>query len=48
MHEPPEERDQELEELTELEKLVEDAAEGLWLRFRDIVLVNRKLERFVF
>ena len=37
-----EERDQELEEL------VEDAAEGLWLRFRDIVLVQRKLEGFVF
>ena len=45
MHEPPDNRDQ---ELTGLEELVEDAAEGLWLRFRDIVLVNRKLERFVF
>ena len=42
MHKQREERDQELEEL------VEDAAEGLWLRFRDIVLVQRKLEGFVF
>ena len=42
MHKQPEERDQ------ELEALVEDAAEGLWLRFRDIVLVQRKLEGFVF
>jgi hypothetical protein len=42
MRKQPEEREQELEEL------VEDAAEGLWLRFRDIVLVQRKLERFVF
>ena len=42
MPKQPEERDQELEEL------VEDAAEGLWLRFRDIVLIQRKLEGFVF
>ena len=42
MHKQPDEHDEELEEL------VEDAAEGLWLRFRDIVLVQRKLERFVF
>ena len=42
MHEPRDERDEELEDL------VEDAAEGLWLRFRDIVLVQRKLEGFVF
>jgi len=42
MHKQAEERDQ------ELEALVEDAAEGLWLRFRDIVLVQRKLEGFVF
>jgi len=42
MSEPPEERDAELEEL------VEDAAEGLWLRFRDIVLIAKKLEEFVF
>ena len=41
----PEEREQELDEV---EELVEDAAEGLWLRFRDIVLIQRKLERFVF
>jgi hypothetical protein len=31
-----------------LEDLVEDAAEGLWLRFRDVVLVSKKLEEFVF
>jgi hypothetical protein len=30
------------------EDLVEEAAEGLWLRLRDVILVNRKLERFVF
>jgi len=42
MHKSRDERDE------ELDKLVEDAAEGLWLRFRDIVLVQRKLEGFVF
>jgi len=41
-------RDEVQEELDELEELVEDAAEGLWLRFRDIVLIQRKLEGFVF
>jgi hypothetical protein len=45
MPKQPDEHDQ---ELNDVEALVEDAAEGLWLRFRDIVLVNRKLERFVF
>jgi hypothetical protein len=45
MHEQPDEHDQ---QLNDVEELVEDAAEGLWLRFRDIVLVQRKLERFVF
>lgn len=41
-------RDESQLELDELEALVEDAAEGLWLRFRDIVLIQRKLEGFVF
>jgi len=48
MHKQPDEHDQELRALDDVEELVEDAAEGLWLRFRDIVLVQRKLERFVF
>ena len=42
MPERPEEPDRELDEL------VEEAAEGLWLRFRDIVLIAKKLEEFVF
>jgi hypothetical protein len=41
------ERDDTREQPT-LEDLVEEAAEGLWLRFRDIVLVAKKLEEFVF
>jgi hypothetical protein len=31
-----------------LEELVENVAEGLWLRLRDIMMVARKLEEFVF
>lgn len=31
-----------------LEELVEEAAEGLWLKFRDVILLRQKLERFVF
>ena len=42
----PEERDGTNEET--LEALVEEAAEGLWLRLRDVILVERRLERFVF
>jgi hypothetical protein len=45
MPKQPEEREQKLDDV---EELVEDAAEGLWLRFRDIVLIQRKLEGFVF
>ena len=32
----------------ELERLVEDAAEGLWERLRDAMRLARKLEGFVF
>lgn len=31
-----------------LEELLEDVVEGLWAKLRDVILVNEKLERFVF
>lgn len=40
----PEQREEE----RPAEDFLEEAAEGLWLRLRDIILVIRKLERFVF
>lgn len=44
------EREQDAQDQQEhgLENLIDDAAEGLWLRLRDLVLVHRQLERFVF